>query len=95
MALGARIFGGLVNPNIGVISACVGELVKKKEHQGMSHLTRTDVAPADAGINSGKGFSVVPFLRGLGFVFSSLNDAHKANSRFQKSDWSRDWRPSG
>ncbi|KAH8807652.1 MFS multidrug transporter [Xylogone sp. PMI_703] len=34
MALGARAFGGLVNPNVGVISACVGELVKKSEHQG-------------------------------------------------------------
>jgi MFS family permease len=34
MALTARAFGGLVNPNVGVISACVGELVKRKEYQG-------------------------------------------------------------
>ncbi|CZS94077.1 uncharacterized protein RAG0_04108 [Rhynchosporium agropyri] len=32
LALGARLFGGLVNPNVGVVSTCVGELVKKKEH---------------------------------------------------------------
>ena len=34
MALGARVIGGLVNPNVGVISACVGELVKTEEHRG-------------------------------------------------------------
>jgi MFS family permease len=36
VALSARLFGGLVNPNVGVISACVGELVKRKEDQGLS-----------------------------------------------------------
>jgi MFS family permease len=34
MALGARAFGGLVNPNTGVISAFVGELVRRKDDQG-------------------------------------------------------------
>ena len=34
MALSARLFGGLVNPNVSVVSACVGELVKRKEHYG-------------------------------------------------------------
>ncbi|KAN0068305.1 Major facilitator superfamily domain containing protein [Elaphomyces granulatus] len=34
MALAARIFGGLVNPNVGVISACVGELIESKQDQG-------------------------------------------------------------
>ena len=35
MALTARTFGGLFNPNVGVVSVCVGELVKKKEQQGI------------------------------------------------------------
>jgi MFS family permease len=39
MALAARIFGGLVNPNVGVISACVGELIKSKQDQGSSRFT--------------------------------------------------------
>ncbi|KAF8846429.1 MFS general substrate transporter [Acephala macrosclerotiorum] len=60
MALGARMFGGLVNPNVGVISACVGELVKRKEHQG-------------------KGFSVVPFLRGLGSLIGPVIGGHLAD----------------
>ncbi|KAL2068550.1 hypothetical protein VTL71DRAFT_14887 [Oculimacula yallundae] len=60
VALGARLFGGLVNPNVGVISACVGELVKKKEHQG-------------------RGFSVVPFLRGLGSLIGPVIGGHLAN----------------
>ncbi|KAH8757012.1 major facilitator superfamily domain-containing protein [Hyaloscypha sp. PMI_1271] len=34
MALSARLFGGLVNPNVGVVSVCVGELVKRKQHRG-------------------------------------------------------------
>ncbi|KAK2787218.1 hypothetical protein FQN52_007307 [Onygenales sp. PD_12] len=34
MAMAARAFGGLVNPNVGVISACVGELVERKGDQG-------------------------------------------------------------
>lgn len=34
MALGARAFGGLINPNVGVVSAFVGELVKSKDDQG-------------------------------------------------------------
>ncbi|KAK2738293.1 hypothetical protein FQN55_000594 [Onygenales sp. PD_40] len=34
MAMAARAFGGLVNPNVGVISACVGELVERKRDQG-------------------------------------------------------------
>jgi MFS family permease len=34
MALAARAFGGLVNPNVGIVSACVGELVKRKRDQG-------------------------------------------------------------
>lgn len=34
-----RIFGGLVNPNVGVISACVGELIKSKQDQGSSRFT--------------------------------------------------------
>jgi hypothetical protein len=33
MALGARAFGELVNPNVGVVSACVRGLIKKREHQ--------------------------------------------------------------
>ncbi|CZR66893.1 uncharacterized protein PAC_16794 [Phialocephala subalpina] len=60
MALGIRLFGGLVNPNVGVVSTCVGELVQKKEHQG-------------------KGFSVVPFLRGLGGLTGPLIGGHLAN----------------
>ncbi len=34
MALAARTFGGLVNPNTGVVTAFVGELVNRKEDQG-------------------------------------------------------------
>ena len=33
-ALGARVLGGLTNPNVGVIQTCVGELVKTKTYQG-------------------------------------------------------------
>jgi MFS family permease len=35
MALAARAFGGLINPNVGVTSACVGEMVKRKRDQGV------------------------------------------------------------
>lgn len=35
VALVARAFGGLTNPNVGVVSSCVGELVKDKKDQGM------------------------------------------------------------
>ncbi|EFR02386.1 hypothetical protein MGYG_05382 [Nannizzia gypsea CBS 118893] len=34
IALAARAFGGLTNPNVGVVSSCVGELVKDKKDQG-------------------------------------------------------------
>ncbi|OAL74765.1 hypothetical protein A7D00_0359 [Trichophyton violaceum] len=34
IALVARAFGGLTNPNVGVVSSCVGELVKDKKDQG-------------------------------------------------------------
>ncbi|EGE08450.1 MFS multidrug transporter [Trichophyton equinum CBS 127.97] len=34
VALVARAFGGLTNPNVGVVSSCVGELVKDKKDQG-------------------------------------------------------------
>jgi MFS family permease len=35
MAVASRIFGGLTNPNVGVIQTCVGELIKVKMHQGL------------------------------------------------------------
>ncbi|KAF3482205.1 uncharacterized protein GIQ15_04964 [Arthroderma uncinatum] len=34
VALAARAFGGLANPNVGVVSTSVGELVKNKRDQG-------------------------------------------------------------
>lgn len=34
MALAARAIGGLLNPNIGVVQTCLGELVERKDHQG-------------------------------------------------------------
>ncbi|EFE37303.1 hypothetical protein TRV_08041 [Trichophyton verrucosum HKI 0517] len=34
VALVARAFGGLTNPNVGVVSSCVGELVRDKKDQG-------------------------------------------------------------
>jgi len=40
MALSARLFGGLVNPNVGVVSVCVGELVKRKQHRGSCQVVR-------------------------------------------------------
>jgi MFS family permease len=42
MALSARIFGGLVNPNVSVVSVCVGELVKRKQHQGSCQVVRIE-----------------------------------------------------
>jgi MFS family permease len=91
MALTARAFGGLVNPNVGVISACVEELVKRKEHQGKSsdlELTSSDTTSYFAG----KAFSVVRFLRGVGRVF--LSDSLDHLSRLihqQEPHWPRDW----
>jgi MFS family permease len=41
MALGARTLGGLVNPNVGVVLACIGELVKRKEHRDASRVLET------------------------------------------------------
>ena len=29
-----RAFGGLANPNVGVVQTCIGEVVKSKDHQG-------------------------------------------------------------
>ncbi|PGH00307.1 hypothetical protein AJ79_08238 [Helicocarpus griseus UAMH5409] len=37
VALAARVFGGLINPNVGVISACVGELVKGDIDEGKAY----------------------------------------------------------
>lgn len=39
IALVARAFGGLTNPNVGVVSSCVGELVKDKKDQGMLYFS--------------------------------------------------------
>ena len=33
-AVAIRAFGGLANPNVGVVQTCIGETVKKKGHQG-------------------------------------------------------------
>ena len=35
LAIGSRVFGGLTNPNIGVVQTAVGELVESKTHQGI------------------------------------------------------------
>lgn len=34
MAITSRVFGGLSNPNVGLIQTCVVELVQRKEQQG-------------------------------------------------------------
>ena len=36
-AVAIRALAGITNPNVGVVQTCVGELVKKKEHQGKNH----------------------------------------------------------
>ena len=33
-AVAIRAFGGLANPNVGVVQTCIGEIVKDKSHQG-------------------------------------------------------------
>lgn len=40
-ALGARMFGGLTSPNVGVIQAFIGELVKIKTNQDLKDLLPT------------------------------------------------------
>ena len=35
-AVAIRAFGGLANPNVGVVQTCIGEIVKQKGHQGRS-----------------------------------------------------------
>ena len=35
-AVAIRVFGGLVNPNVGIVQTCVGEMIKEKSHQGKS-----------------------------------------------------------
>lgn len=39
-AVAIRAFGGLANPNVGVVQTCVGEMVKRKGHQGNSSAQR-------------------------------------------------------
>ena len=34
VAVAIRSFGGLANPNVGVVQTCIGEIVKSKGHQG-------------------------------------------------------------
>ena len=46
LALGARIFGGLTNPNVGVIQTCIGELVRTKKHQGLEARSPTALNPS-------------------------------------------------
>ncbi|KAI9375232.1 hypothetical protein BJX61DRAFT_494804 [Aspergillus egyptiacus] len=75
VALGARLFGGLVNPNVGVVAACVAELVEVKSLQGWSPaLGSSFFYPLAAYwfMCVGKAFSIVPFLRGLGCVYPSF-----------------------
>jgi MFS family permease len=38
VAVGARLVGGLVNPNVGVVSVCVAEVVRNKRLQGIFFL---------------------------------------------------------
>lgn len=33
-AIAARAIGGLLNPNVGVVQTCIGELATRKEQQG-------------------------------------------------------------
>src|SRR6266487_684253 len=33
-AVAARAIGGLLNPNVGVVQTCIGELAERKEQQG-------------------------------------------------------------
>jgi MFS family permease len=67
MAIAARAFAGLANPNLGVVKTFVGELVSK-DHQGKM-CAKKNPSPRKLSwifCSAAKGFSVVPFLRGLG-----------------------------
>lgn len=35
LAVAARLFGGLINPNVGVVQTVVAEVVQRKEQQGV------------------------------------------------------------
>jgi MFS family permease len=65
-AIIARLFAGLLNPNLGVVQTFVGELVRREE-QG-TYLGLIDCIITTCLMSSviAKGFSVVPFLRGFG-----------------------------
>ena len=73
-AVAIRAFGGLANPNVGVVQTCIGEVVKSKDHQGDIHpllhflLLESNIDTDNGWLYSAKAFSIVPFLRGFGYV---------------------------
>jgi MFS family permease len=92
MAIVARTCAGLLNPNLGVVQTFVGELVSK-EQQGMAD-NQTAIIFVDnlMGLfcTVAKGFSVVPFLRGLGYVYILIFIVQANN--FQNYHRTRNWR---
>ena len=65
MAVLARVFGGLTNPNVGVIQTCVGEMATLSAHQGedLWSCHRYSVH-----FKTARAFSLVSFIRSLGYV---------------------------
>ena len=65
-AVAARAIGGLLNPNVGVVQTCIGELAERKEQQGtILYILKNGLTTRPNHLTA-KAFSLVPFLRGLG-----------------------------
>jgi MFS family permease len=69
VAIASRAFGGLLNPNVGLVQTCTGELARK-EQRGEYPVTpsagRMSISEPPAEHQTAKAFSLVTFIRSLG-----------------------------
>ena len=69
VAIASRAFGGLFNPNVGLVQTCTGELAGKEQQGKTSGTRRWRETPRFrrlTDIETAKAFSLVSFIRSFG-----------------------------